>query len=292
MNRHVVIGASGLVGRHILAAVADVGTDVVGTYYQCSVDGMSALDIRSSTSTEQLLKRLRPSVVFLPAAKADVDYCERHASESYAINVLGCRNVVAAANAVGAKLVYFSSDYVFDGQDGPYREDDPANPICEYGRQKLIAEQYVALHARDYLIVRTTVVYGWESQGKNFVHRLLKTLKAGQILRAPVDQIGSPTYAPNLAQAVVELALSDARGVYHVVGPDRVDRYTFAQEIALAFGLLANLVRPVSTKELGQLAQRPLIAGMVMDKAAARLRLPLVGYKDGLRAMASCAVPM
>jgi len=287
MSTHLVIGASGMVGEYLVRAAADAGFEAIGTYHSHLVRGMQRLDIRNQTEVQLLMAKVRPTIVYLPASLANVDYCELHPGEGYATNVIGVCNVVRAVNEVGAKLVYFSSDYIFDGKAGPYREDDPPNPICEYGRQKLMAEHYIALHARDYLIVRTTVVSGWERQGKNFVYRLLKTLKAGQVLKVPVDQIGNPTYAPNLAQAVVELALSDARGVYHVVGPDRVNRYEFACEAARVFGLDGSLIQAVATSELGQPAPRPLNAGMVAEKAAAKLRIPLIGYREGLRAMAS-----
>jgi dTDP-4-dehydrorhamnose reductase len=224
--------------------------------------------------------------VYLPAAQGSADHCEQHPEKAYMTNVIGVCNIAQAVNDIGAKLVYFSSDYIFDGKAGPYHEDYPANPICEYGRQKLIAEHYLALHARDYLIVRTTVVYGWERQRKNFVCRLLSTLEAGNILRVPVDQVGNPTYAPNLAQAVIELACSGAKGVYHIVGPERANRYEFACEAARVFGLDASLIKGVPTCELGQVAPRPLNAGMVAKKAADELKVSLVGYKEGLRMMA------
>lgn len=287
MSVHLIIGASGQIGEHLVRAALDAGFEALGTYHSHLVPGMQRLDIRSWTEVQSLIAKVRPAVVYLPAALSNVDYCELHPKEVYQTNVVGVRNVVQCVNDVEAKLVYFSSDYIFDGQAGPYGEDDPANPICEYGRQKLIAEHYVALHAREYLIVRTTVVYGWERQGKNFIYRLLNTLKAGRILRVPVDQIGNPTYAPNLAQAVVELALSDANGVYHVVGPERVNRYEFACEAADIFGLDGSLIQAVATSELGQAAPRPLNAGMVVEKAVAKLTVPLVSYRNGLRAMAS-----
>jgi len=287
MSRHLIIGASGQVGEHLALAASLAEFETLGTYYSHPVEGMQQLDIRNRSDVQSLLTTVRPAVVYLPASLTNVDYCEMHPEKGYAANVIGVCNVVQAVNDIGARLVYFSSDYIFDGKAGPYHEDDPANPICEYGQQKVIAEHYVALHACDYLIVRTTVVYGWERQRKNFVCRLLSALEAGNILRVPVDQVGNPTYTPNLAQAVIELVCSGAKGVYHVVGPERVNRYEFACEAARAFGLDASLVKGVPTCELGQVAPRPLNAGMVAKKAANELKISLVGYKEGLTMMAS-----
>jgi len=287
MKTHLVIGASGLVGGHLMKAAPKAGVRALGTYRGNPVDGMEWADIREPKHLHALLDRLRPAVIHLAAAASNVDYCQLHPEETYATNVMGVKNVVDGANAVGAKIVYFSTDFVFDGKAGPYGEEDTANPICEYGRQKFMAEHHIALHACDYLIVRTTVVYGWERQGKNFIYRLVNTLKAGDVLKAPVDQVGSPTYAPNLAEAALELAAADRRGVFHVVGPDRANRYEFACEAAKAFGLNPGLVQPVSTADLNQAAPRPLNAGMLCDKAAAALHVRLIGYRDGLRAMAA-----
>jgi dTDP-4-dehydrorhamnose reductase len=194
--------------------------------------------------------------------------------------------VVQAVNEINAKIIFFSSDYVFDGVQGPYSEDDPAHPISEYGNQKLIGEHYIAFHSKNYLIIRTTVVYGWETQGKNFVQRLIKSLRDGERIRVPVDQIGNPTFAPNLAEAVIELATGGETGICNIVGSTLVSRYEFAVTIAKAFDLDPLLIVPVSTEELGQVAQRPLSAGLRVDKAQKILRTSLLGYLEGLRIMA------
>jgi dTDP-4-dehydrorhamnose reductase len=284
MSDALIIGASGLVGGHLWHTLRRQGAVVVGTGYPGTAD-FPELDIRDRQAVELLLRQVAPKVVYLPAALTNVDYCEQHPQETYAINVLGACHVIQTANQVGAKVVYFSSDYVFAGDDGPYVETDPPRPLSEYGRQKLIVEHYLAFHAPRSLVIRTTVVYGWENQGKNFIYRLLQTLRAGQFLRVPVDQIGNPTYAPNLAEAVIVLTQQDAQGLYHVAGPSWVNRYDFARAAAEVFNLDASLIQPVTTKELQQPAPRPLQAGMRIDKAQACLPFPMLDCWSGLRRM-------
>lgn len=286
MSTHLVIGASGQVGEHLVYALHEAGFRVEGTYRSRPVKDAYQLDIRDVSQTRSLMFGLRPTTVYLPAAWANVDDCELNPANSYATNVLGVRNVLKIVNEIGASLVYFSSDYIFDGQDGPYSESDAANPICEYGRQKLLAEHMIALQAKNYLIVRTTVVYGWESQGKNFVYRLLRSLESGQTIKVPYDQIGNPTYAPDLARAVIALVSQDARGVYNIVGPDRISRYQFACQAAQIFGFDTSLVIGVSTSELGQRARRPLNAGLRVDKLEAEYNLRLSSHIEGLKKMA------
>ncbi|MDP3685641.1 MAG: SDR family oxidoreductase [bacterium] len=285
MSPHLVIGASGQVGGHLLREGLKQGLPMRGTYHTHAAPDLLPLDIRDHDAAAKLFLDLRPSVVYLPAAYVNVDACETHPEETFATNVLGTVHVVRAANAVGARLVFFSSDYIFDGTSGPYREEDVPHPISEYGWHKLTAEHAVALHAKTYLIIRTTVVYSWERQGKNFVERLLRDLQQGETINVSEDQVGNATYAPNLAQAVLELTLQDVQGIFHVCGPERTSRYAFAAETARVFGFDERRIRPVSTDRLHQVAQRPLNAGMITDKVSALLTTPLLGYREGLRVM-------
>jgi dTDP-4-dehydrorhamnose reductase len=272
----LVIGASGLVGGALLEALAEADIDAVGTYAGHARSGLRPLDVRDAAAVGALVDGTQAQVIYVPASLTNVDYCETHPEESHAINVAGVRSIVAT----GRRVVYFSSDYVFAGDKGPYRETDPVHPLCVYGEHKLQAEQAIPANG---LILRTTVVYGPEWQGKNFIYRLCTTLRAGQRLRVPDDQIGSPTYAPNLARAAVALERAGCPGIYHVAGPQRVSRYELALAAAEIFGLDRRLIDPISTPELHQAARRPLDAGMISDKAAAKLPFPLLGYREGLR---------
>ena len=276
-SRSLVIGASGLVGGHLLRVLSEADVQVVGTYWGPSVPGLSPLNICDAGAVRECIKLTQPEVIYLPASLTNVDYCELHPDESFAVNVQGVRNVIASTS--GIQIVYFSSDYVFGGDAGPYRESDPIQPLNVYGQHKILAEQALPETA---LIIRTTIVYGWEAEGKNFVYRLRKDLGAGKELRVPVDQIGNPTYAPNLARAVLSLVQIGSQGVYHVAGPKHISRFEFALEAARIFGLNVDLIKPVTTKELNQPALRPLIAGMVSGKSQSVLPFPLLDYQIGL----------
>lgn len=285
MTRQLIIGGSGQIGKHLKEALKAVGQNSIGTFCGNPFPGLQRLDIRDQKAIADIFESYRPEITYLAAAASNVDQCELHPRQTYEVNVLGTLAIVQAVNEAGGKLVFFSSDYVFPGNEGPYREGDPPNPICEYGRQKLIGEHLVALHAKDFIIVRTTVVFGWESQGKNFVQRFVDALDAGNRIRVPTDQIGSPTYAPNLATAVVELASQDATGLFHICGPKLASRYEFSKAVAKMFDLDVDLIEPVPTALLNQVAARPLSAGMRVDKAQKVLQTRLVDYSEGLELM-------
>lgn len=282
----IVLGASGQVGEHVFRCLSDRGYTSIGTFHGHPNKELIAIDILNRDSLRMLVNDIRPKWVFLPASLTNVDYCEQNPDLSYQVNVIGVVNVVNAIRDIDAKLVYFSSDYIYDGIEGPYLEISPANPINTYGQHKLIAESYISLHLRDYLIVRTTVVYGWESQGKNFIYRLLSNLRAGNSISAPIDQIGSPSYAPDVAHATVLLTELGVRGVVNVAGRTRISRYDFAVAAAHTFGISSNGILPVTTKALGQSALRPLKAGFIVDKAEVILKRELVDYARGLKLMA------
>jgi dTDP-4-dehydrorhamnose reductase len=176
---------------------------------------------------------------------------------------------------------------VFDGRAGPYAEDDPTNPISVYGRSKLASEEIVQQLSPGAALGRTTVLYGQAPSARpNFVTWLISELQAGHTVRAVDDQVGSPTLADNLAEMCLALALANARGVYHTVGADRLDRYAFACLVAEVFGLDAELIQPVSTASLNQAAPRPLRAGLLIDKFRRDFpQVKVLGARAGLQVL-------
>ncbi len=280
--RVLIVGASGFIGRALLSSF---GADAVGTYCNHLEEGLRHLDMCDAAAVDRLVADIRPGLIIHPAAQPHVDWCEDHVQESHDINVTGTRNVAAAAQRAGARYVFFSTDYIFDGRSGPYREDAPPDPPNVYGRHKLEAERGIAELLHDYAIVRVCNVYGFEARGKNFVMGLLAKGQRGEPMNVPSDQWGNPTYAANLAVAVKELSLSPQRGVYHVVGPENCDRISFARLACEVFGLDPAFLRPRTTAELGQRAARPLHGGLDNRKARALLETPLLAPRQGLESM-------
>jgi len=281
----LIIGGSGQVGSHLSNKLTNLGKSVTITHHRQATSNSIFLDIVSKDKVHQLISEFKPTHIYLPAAATNVDECEKNPDSTFPVNVTGVQNVVEAANLVNARLIYFSTDYIFDGVNGPYDESEPPNPICEYGKQKVYAEHCVLSSCKDFLIIRTTVVYGWEQQQKNFVIRLIAALREKKEVQVPIDQIGSPTFARNLAEATIYLAESQERGIINVTGPEIVSRYEFACEAARVFGVSEEFIKPVETQFLGQIAKRPLNLGLVVDKAVQLLDIPLLGYRDGLRKM-------
>ena len=264
-SRALIIGASGLIGYH-LQRECGKQWETVGTCHTVAQPGLRMLDIRDTTAVHTLITGIEPEEIFLTAALTRVDYCEEHPDESAAVNVAGTAAVVDAARTVNARLTFCSSDYVFDGAAGPYREEDDTRPINVYGDHKRQAETLVLDGVPRALVIRLTGAFGWEPQKKNFVLQLQNKLSAGESMRVPVDQVATPVYVPQLVAAMLHLIDRNAAGIYHVAGSERLSRYAFARQVARTFGLDDTLLTPVTTAALGQSAARPLEAGLVADK--------------------------
>ena len=283
--RVVVIGASGQVGETIAALLVERGHHVVGTHHGHPQPGTRPLDLTDASATERCLAEIEPDWVMCPGGLTAVDYCESHPDEAMTANRDAPAAAARAAAQRGAGFVYFSTEYVFDGRAGPYAEDDPADPQSVYARSKLEGERRAVEENPRTIVIRTTVVYGPERQGKNFVYQVLRRARAGEAVRVPNDQRSSPTYSADLAAATVELIERDFRGLIHVAGPLVLDRHAFTLEVCAAFGLDAGLVEGVTTESLRQPARRPLRAGLVIERARALLSTPLRAPREGLADM-------
>jgi dTDP-4-dehydrorhamnose reductase len=214
------------------------------------------MDIRKEDESVTKIETLRPEIVIHLAAYTDVDGCELNQERAFAVNAEGTKHVALAASRCRAKMVYLSTDYVFDGEKRePYSETDPPHPLNVYGRSKLRGEQYVQECVEDSLIVRTQWLYG--PFGRNFVDSILRQAREKKAFPIVDDQTGSPTYTVDLAKAMSGLIRVDARGIFHAANSDFCTWYTFGQTILKLWGINRVKILPISSKELGRPAARP-----------------------------------
>ncbi|HXH07979.1 MAG TPA: dTDP-4-dehydrorhamnose reductase [Vicinamibacterales bacterium] len=283
--RALVIGASGQVGAALVEALRARGHEAVSTYASRAVPDGFPLDLRDAAAVEHALAYVKPEWVLCPAAMAHVDRCEREPDEAVAVNRDGALHAARMAQRVGARFVYFSTDYVFDGAAGPYAEEDPPRPLSVYGRSKLEGERAILDAVPGAVVVRTSVVYGRDPQERNFVYQVLQSARGARRLRPARDQRSSPTYSRDLAAAVLELCERGLDGLWHLAGAATLDRLAFARLVCETWGLDSDWLVPVTTAELAQPAPRPLRGGLRIDKARRLLRTPLRDQREGLRAM-------
>ncbi len=247
--RVLIIGAKGMLGKDLVQASSDASLDFIGL-------GKIDLDITEPQSVENKLIEIKPNVVILSAAYTLVDKCEDEKESANLVNGVGARNVALACKKIGARLLYVSTDYVFDGlKEDPYVESDPTNPINAYGRSKLLGEQNVQEVLDDYLIIRTSWLFGLG--GKNFVESILKRGEKGEDLKVVSDQVGAPTHTKDLAEAIIKLALKGTKGIINVSNSGECSWQGFASAIYSEIGVDKSKVSPISTEEYGARALRP-----------------------------------
>lgn len=269
----LVTGASGQLGQDVVLLLHESGHEVKG----CD---RSELDITDQQQCEKVIGDYRPEAIIHCAAYTAVDAAEEDIDGAYRVNASGTRNIAVAAEKVGAKLVYVSTDYVFDGQaDRPYREYDNTAPQTVYGESKRVGEVLAQTLSSKYFIVRTSWVYG--QYGGNFVKTMLKLGAEKDSLSVVHDQIGSPTYTVDLARFLLQLIQTEKYGIYHASNSGHCSWHEFAQAIFETAGLQVNVL-PVTTEQFPRPAKRP--AYSVMDHTAIRANdlEDLPHWRDGL----------
>jgi dTDP-4-dehydrorhamnose reductase len=269
--RVTIFGASGLLGKALMHEWN--GDTVTGLTSH-------AADIRDGKRVQQVVQESNPEWIVLTAAYTDVDGCEGNPDLAFAVNSDGAVNVATAAKEVGARLVFLSSDYVFDGKKTtPYETGDARNPQSVYGRTKAEAEIRLLELMPECCIARTSWLFG--IGGKCFPDTILKLAATRPALDVVNDQRGSPTYAVDLAHAIVQLCRKNATGIVHVTNAEDCTWFEFAQEIVLNTGLPAT-VRPVSSQQMARLAPRP--AYSVLSPASLHaLGIQMPSWRDALQ---------
>jgi dTDP-4-dehydrorhamnose reductase len=291
MSRLAIVGGSGLLGQYLIHE-AVVSNDTVLSTYQTMPKGVpgiteTRLDLKDAAATKEVLERFRPDMVLLPAAMTNVDQCERSPTQAWEVNAEGPMNVAQACRTIGAKLLYVSTDYIFNGMKGSkYHEFDTPDPISIYGQTKLEGERCTMDADKHNLVCRVSVLYGWNGSGKkNFVTWLLDELENHRPVNVFDDQWVSPTYAPNCAKVLLRLIKSEEKGVFHTSGPDCLNRYEIAMMVAKEFGLDGSLVRKVPTASVDLLARRPERSCLSVDKVGSILDMSMLPFEEGIRAM-------
>lgn len=259
----LIIGASGFLGTK-LNDILGKKHGIAGTAAPEEKTEFAPLDIRDKNKVRDYIREVRPEVVVHTAAMKDPDICEQKKEEAEAINHLGARNVVEGCREGGAKLIYISTDYVFDGKKGNYKEVDPCNPINHYGWTKLKAEEDVST-LENGIIFRFDLLYGYNGKNKN--NGLFSQIVSGKKIEMNFDQKRQPLLIDDVASAIEDLLEKKEKGIFHLAGPDNISKY----ELGLALEKIVrqdSLLVPIAEKE--QIARRPKNASIDVSKALSK----------------------
>ncbi|WP_299285160.1 SDR family oxidoreductase [uncultured Mucilaginibacter sp.] len=264
----LIIGASGLVGSNLYQVFGKNNKDGInlGTHLSYSTDHSVYFDPLKEVPIE--ISKENWDVIIHTGALTNVDQCETEQDLSYQLTVASTQMLLLLAKNNNSKFVYLSTDYVFNGENGPYIETDKVEPLNVYGKHKLEAEKLVLTYP-DHLILRITNVYGNEIRNKNFIARILDSVKQKEFveIKAPVDQLATPVNAADVAKAIYLLVQDNRTGIYHLASTDYLSRVQLLQRINAYYANKIKII-PVKTASLNQAALRPLRGGLIAAKFA------------------------
>lgn len=289
----LLTGANGMVGSNLSKELSKSGhsTMVTGRNH-CRLPAeilhenfvYQSMDIRNKDEVLKTVSSFLPDVIVHAAAMTQVDDCEQNKMLSYSTNVDATDHLILAATEVNARLCYISTDFVFSGEDGPYSESDTPNPVNYYGMTKELAEQHIMESNLTWTIIRTILLYGKADQlnRTNFIYWVKNNIEAGKHINVVADQIRTPTYIPDLTNAVLSSLHKGSQGIYHVSGKDVLSPYQMALAVANKLGIDDAFIHPVDADSFSQAGKRPLKTGFNIEKAIRELKYSPHTFKESL----------
>jgi dTDP-4-dehydrorhamnose reductase len=289
MNKKIlVIGGSGIIGYNLVKEFTNEGENVEFTYFknQISLKNSHELDASLKDDTIEFICKINPDIIIQTVALAGVDLAEKNHKLADQITVNSTENIIQGCKLTKSKLVYVSTTYVFDGNKQIFKENDIPIPKSYYGITKLRAEKIIQNSNLKYLILRTDQPYFWIKKGQrmNSVIRVLNTLKNKSVLNEIIDWYNMPTYVPDFVKATKILINNDEEGIFHITGPDFVNRYTWSLKVAEIFGLDKKLINPIVSDKLSLAIKRDNI-NVNNEKIHMKTGIKMRGINEGLSDM-------
>jgi len=294
MKRILVTGSNGLLGQKLTdLSLADKEIELIATSTGPDRHPAKAgyiyeeLDVLDKALIEELVAKYRPDAIIHTAAMTNVDACEVERSKCYALNVQAVKNLVDVCENRDIQLIHLSTDFIFDGKDGPYTEEAEPNPLSYYGETKLESELILKNSSCRWAILRTIIVYGIvnDMSRSNIVLWAKGALEKGEPIHVVNDQWRMPTLAEDLAECCLLAVKKNATGVYNVSGKDLMSILEIVERVADFYGLDKTLIRAISAESLNQTAKRPKKTGFVLDKARTELGYDPHSFEEGIAFM-------
>jgi len=294
MKKVLITGANGLLGQKLVYGLKsrnDIELLATGMGQNRLIDqtnySFQSLDITNETEVNQTLKQFSPHVIINCAAMTNVDACELNQKQCWDVNVNGVKHLANAVAKLGTHFIHLSTDFVFDGEDGPYNENDMPNPLHHYAKSKLESEKIVRENCANWSIARTIIIYGITDNmsRSNLVLWAKDEIEKGNTINVVNDQFRSPTLAEDLATGCISIMDKNAYGLFHLSGPTSYSILEMVYMVAEFYNLDKSLINPVSSQSLNQPAKRPLLTGFDISKAKKELNFNPVDFLAGIEIM-------
>ena len=288
----LITGANGFLGHYLVQQLLKKKYEVIATGKgDCrlpfkDVEGFQyqTMDFTDPFEVHDVFEKYKPEAVIHAGAMSKPDDCELQQWQAYVTNVEGTVTMLINAEEQKSFFVFVSTDFIFDGERGMYKEDDEAAPVNFYGKTKMEAEDAVKEYEYDWAIVRTVLVYGKPlARRSNILSIVKEKLEKGEEYSVVDDQVRTPTYVEDLAAGIIAIIEKKAKGIYHLSGSDVLTPYEMACKAADYLGLNKSLIKKVTAADFTQPAKRPLKTGFVIDKAKNELNYMPVSFEEGLK---------
>ena len=280
----LVLGGSGLIGNFFIHN--SINHEIITTFNKTKINASNAISKKINlpedwAKLQDLILEDKPDVVLNSIAYSNPDFCEIHKEEIYALHVKITEKITALCSKINSKIVFLSTDYVFDGKKGNYTESDKTNPINYYGHSKDLAEK-ITLKNKNNLVLRTAMVYGLSSKVR-FLLYVIENLRENKEINTYDDIFNSATLLDDLTNGISKAIEFDANGIYHMVGSSCVSRFDFAKTVAKVFNFNENLVKPVSIVSAKLKAQRPVKPCLNNSKAVKTFNIKFSSINEGIK---------
>ena len=291
----LITGSNGLLGQKLVQLFKEQDVDFIATSkgvnrnIDCPQENYAEMDVTNKASIQEVFEKYRPSAIIHTAAMTNVDYCEQNPEDCRKVNVEAVESLIMESNKIGVHFQLLSTDFIFDGEKGNYKEEDEPNPLSVYGKSKLDAEILVKTKSKNGSIVRTIIVYG---KGNNLSRSNLilwakSSLEQGKEINIIDDQFRAPTYSVDLAKACYSIIKKKKQGVFHISGPETLSIYEIVERIAKYFNYPMDRVNRISSKTLNQPAKRPPKTGFDLSKSKRELGFQPLTLEESLNELFS-----
>lgn len=272
MIKTAIIGASGYIGWRLLQSYREIFPDCIGTTFSQKVSSLHYLDLRSPDIRELRLVETGHKAVLIASAKPNISYCENETQSAYEVNVKGTIELARQAENIGLPVIFFSTDYVFEGITAPYADTDIPKPTTQYGQQKLAVEVALPKLVSNYLILRLSKIYGTQAQDGTLLNEISSKLASGSEIQMATDQLFCPTHIDDIVDVIHGLQKLGCQGILNLCNPHGISRYDIAILIADTMKANKSLIHPISLHDLPIMRSRPLDTRMFPSKVIMKIK--------------------
>ena len=277
-----IVGASGLLGEGFQRISKDSKNEFIFCYAKNKIPNAEQLDITKEDAIKSFFQIHKPDTLINCSAISNLEFCEKNKSHAFNVNALGAKKLAQACNIYGSHLIHVSTDYVFDGNAGPYQENDVPKPISYYGQTKHESEELVLKENENFCVARTALLYGWCQNKQNLATMIISELRNNRQVKLIDDQQVSPSYTDNVAEMMLELAQMKISGIFNVANSSTVTRYDFGILLSEVFELNKSLIKSISIEDFRWKVPRPHKSGLLIEKISKVLRKKPLTVKECL----------